>query len=34
MVPVPAKLNNKDPNATYVPDNSWLKVAFELAAKK
>ncbi len=25
-----AKLNNKDPNATYVPDNSWLKVAFEL----
>ncbi len=22
--------NNQDPNATYVPDNSWLKVAFEL----
>jgi putative inorganic carbon (hco3(-)) transporter len=25
-----AFLNNKDPNATYYPDNSWLKVAFEL----
>jgi O-antigen ligase len=25
-----AKLNNKDPNSTYYPDNSWLKVAFEL----
>ena len=23
-------LNNQDPNATYYPDNSWLKVAFEL----
>jgi putative inorganic carbon (HCO3(-)) transporter len=22
--------NNQDPNATYVPDNSWLKVAFEI----
>ncbi|MEP6625217.1 MAG: O-antigen ligase family protein [Acidimicrobiia bacterium] len=25
-----AKLNFKDPNATYVPDSSWLKVLFEL----
>ena len=25
-----AKLNFADPNATYVPDNSWLKVMFEL----
>jgi O-antigen ligase len=25
-----AKLNFQDPNATYVPDNSWLKVLFEL----
>lgn len=25
-----AKLNSLDPNATYVPDNSWLKVMFEL----
>ncbi len=25
-----ATLNNQDPNATYYPDNSWLKVAFEL----
>lgn len=25
-----AKLNSLDPNATYVPDNSWLKVLFEL----
>jgi O-antigen ligase len=25
-----AKINNQDPNATYYPDNSWLKVAFEL----
>ncbi len=25
-----AKLNFLDPNATYVPDNSWLKVLFEL----
>ena len=25
-----AFLNNQDPNATYYPDNSWLKVAFEL----
>ena len=25
-----AKLNSLDPNATYVPDNTWLKVLFEL----
>lgn len=25
-----AKLNFVDPNATYVPDNTWLKVLFEL----
>ncbi len=25
-----AKLNFQDPDATYVPDNSWLKVMFEL----
>ena len=25
-----ATINNQDPNATYYPDNSWLKVAFEL----
>jgi hypothetical protein len=25
-----AKLNKQDPNATYYPDNSWLKIAFEL----
>ncbi len=25
-----AKLNFQDPNATYVPDSSWLKVLFEL----
>ena len=25
-----AKLNSLDPNATYVPDNSWLKALFEL----
>lgn len=25
-----AKLNYQDPNATYVPDNAWLKVMFEL----
>ena len=25
-----AFLNNQDPDATYYPDNSWLKVTFEL----
>lgn len=25
-----ATINNQDPDATYYPDNSWLKVAFEL----